>query len=135
MSIIFILILISAFSSYIFIVNQQIAHNYDIVLQIEKNLKSFYETEFVIYYVFDFYQKNHKDLNLPYSKDFILDLSSSNKKIPILVEIRESDQDISILISIYKLGLREICSSVQCHLKVEGELIKLKCYQIEKRGN
>lgn len=134
MSIVFILILISALSSYIIIVNDQVVHSYDIVVQIEKSLKSFYETEFVIYYVLDFYQKNCKEINLPYKKNFDLCFSPAQKKINFSVELDEYGKDVAILITIFKSDLRKVETVVNCHLYRENDcLIKLKNYQIEKR--
>jgi hypothetical protein len=104
MGIVLILILISALSSYIIMVNDQIAHSYDIVVQIEKNLKSFYETEFVIYYVLDFCQKNYKKIHLPCSKNFDLCFSPAQKHMNVSVEFDGNKNDISALIVIHRFS-------------------------------
>jgi len=134
MSIIFILILISVLSSYIIIVNDQVAHSYDIVVQIEKNFKLFYETEFIIYYVLDFYQINYKELELPYSKSFDLYYLPSRKKIKADVLFKQLGKDATLLITIPKTDALQGVTLVKCHLIRElNGLIKIKNCQIEKR--
>lgn len=114
MSIVFILILISAFSSYIIIVNDQVAYSYDIVVQLEKQLKSFYEIESVIYYVLDFYQKNSEEIILPFSKNFELDFSPEHKKMTFVIECNESGKDLDIIIIVFKVGLGKILTRIHC---------------------
>jgi len=133
MSIVFVLILISALSSYIIIVNEQVAHSYDIVVQIEKNFKSFYETEFVIYYILDFYQNNYEEVPLPSVKRFDLYFSPVRKKITADVKFKQSADDIAILITINSAETFNRQTLVSCHLfrDINGQ-IKFKNYQIEK---
>lgn len=116
-------------------VNDQVAHSRDIVVQIEKNLKAFYETEFVIYYVLGFYQNNYKELGLKYCRDFDLYFSPARKKISISTEFSKLENVIKIVIVIPN-NLDNIETIVNCNLMQEDDgLIKFKNYQIEKRNH
>ena len=108
-------------------------YNYDIVLEVEKNLKSFYEMEFVIYYVIDFYQKNAEELGLPYSGNLNVEFNAIPQEIPVFIEIDKIERDINLSI-IYKKAVQKIQIIVHCHLiKDEDGLIRLKSYEVEKR--
>lgn len=115
-------------------INDQMAHSYDIVIQIEKHLKSFYQIEFVIYYVLGFYQKNYKEINQHYSKKFELFFSPEEKNLMVSIESVRLDKDISVVITILEANKVNDLVEVYCSfIQEDNGVIRLRNYKVKKK--
>lgn len=130
MSVVFLLVLISAFSYYLISVNDQLGYGYDTIVQMEKKLISSYELEFVICYVHSFYRLHYKELVLPYSASFNV-LLSSEKKLSFSVVFAEKEARIEALVSLFADDLLNNQRVVCCNFEIHDNEVYLRDYSFK----